>query len=504
MTTPSKTCVRRRVPSIDLEVDADAIAGLELRDAAQLRALEAVDDGAHGEEKAARAGSAARRAPHGSEAPPDRPARARDCSRRHSRIRAWWPLTAARRAPSSRATPPGACSAGTRARRSSAALKDSSTRRLLVPERARAACAAPCRRRPSPPARRRPARSGRSRARRCRSARRCARRSPRSARTAASASGSAASSLDAARRRAGARPGSSAITRRALAQRDRDRRRSARAAPPRRRRRAAPSRRRRRTACRRPGRPAAACARGSRRTPASSPSASALRDVALGAEPVEPVREEREDVDLHGYSPRNARSTSIRRAATSTTRIASRHQRHEQLAAVRRARPRAPRTTAARASAAPSPPRRSPSTTAQPSSSCAQYSPSLERRRVGAAAPRAARRAAPPRPRAPACALEPQDRARGGAGAALDPRGRAVDAAARRPASSSRASGRVTWKRAVEPVRAADPARPRAALAPPAHSTMSTARGGCPSTAAALTTVRSACAVRPPRPMTWP
>jgi hypothetical protein len=39
MTTPS-------------EVDPHAVAGGELRDAAQLRALEAVDHGAHGKEKA--------------------------------------------------------------------------------------------------------------------------------------------------------------------------------------------------------------------------------------------------------------------------------------------------------------------------------------------------------------------------------------------------------------------------------------------------------------------
>src|SRR5215211_7856411 len=38
----------------DLEVDTDAIAGLEGGDASELRALEAVDDGAHGEENAAR------------------------------------------------------------------------------------------------------------------------------------------------------------------------------------------------------------------------------------------------------------------------------------------------------------------------------------------------------------------------------------------------------------------------------------------------------------------
>src|SRR5918994_720540 len=38
----------------DLEVDADPVAGLEGGDAAELRALQAVDDGAHGEENAAR------------------------------------------------------------------------------------------------------------------------------------------------------------------------------------------------------------------------------------------------------------------------------------------------------------------------------------------------------------------------------------------------------------------------------------------------------------------
>src|SRR4051812_40523156 len=37
----------------DLEVHLDAVAGLEARDAAQLGALEAVDDGAHGEKRAA-------------------------------------------------------------------------------------------------------------------------------------------------------------------------------------------------------------------------------------------------------------------------------------------------------------------------------------------------------------------------------------------------------------------------------------------------------------------
>ena len=52
------------------------------------------------------------------------------------------------------------------------------------------------------------------------------------------------------------------------------------------------------------------------------------------------------------------------------------HQRHEQLRAVRRGRPRAPRRSAARSCAARSRPTTSPSTTAQPSRSRAQNSPS--------------------------------------------------------------------------------------------------------------------------------
>ena len=58
----------------DLEVDADAVAGLEVGDAAQLRALEAVDDGAHGEEEPRADGSSSlARAAHGSEPPGRRP-----------------------------------------------------------------------------------------------------------------------------------------------------------------------------------------------------------------------------------------------------------------------------------------------------------------------------------------------------------------------------------------------------------------------------------------------
>src|SRR5262245_48666583 len=46
----------------DLEVDLDSVAGLEPGNAAQLRAFEAVDDGAHGEKRAACQGGAAERA----------------------------------------------------------------------------------------------------------------------------------------------------------------------------------------------------------------------------------------------------------------------------------------------------------------------------------------------------------------------------------------------------------------------------------------------------------
>ena len=71
----------------DLEVDLDAVPGLEAGDAAQLRALEGVDDGAHGVRKAAR-GWASRAVDHGS-GPSGRAAvTARAATHR---TRAWWP-----------------------------------------------------------------------------------------------------------------------------------------------------------------------------------------------------------------------------------------------------------------------------------------------------------------------------------------------------------------------------------------------------------------------------
>src|SRR5262245_59505779 len=66
----------------DLEVDLDAVTRLEAGNAAQLCALERVDNGAH---DVGIRGS--RAAGHGSGPPP----RCRDCSRRHSSMRAWCP-----------------------------------------------------------------------------------------------------------------------------------------------------------------------------------------------------------------------------------------------------------------------------------------------------------------------------------------------------------------------------------------------------------------------------
>ena len=100
----------------------------------------------------------------------------------------------------------------------------------------------------------------------------------------------------------------------------------------------------------------------------SWPPASALRDVALVAEPVEPLGEQRDDVDLHpsaasGPVTRPARSRARcrrgrrgrRRSAARRRRRADRvaDQRHEQRRRRPAARPRAPRTTAAAAAARP-------------------------------------------------------------------------------------------------------------------------------------------------------
>src|SRR4051812_2031988 len=71
----------------DLEGDPGPGAGSELRDAAELRPLQTVDDGAHWREKPAKRKGPRGAAAYGSEAPPPSAPRARACSRRHCRMR---------------------------------------------------------------------------------------------------------------------------------------------------------------------------------------------------------------------------------------------------------------------------------------------------------------------------------------------------------------------------------------------------------------------------------
>ena len=126
------------------------------------------------------------------------------------------------------------------------------------------------------------------------------------------------------------------------------------------------------------------------------------------------------------------------------------------------------------------------------------------RPRPASARPRAARaaaRRAAPRPRVRSDGAG----RRAGSGGRRCPRGAATSVA--RPhetlgaadAQQLRRRRRSTWKRAVEPVRAADPAGVQELSG---QSTMSTSTRRPSRTAAAFTTVRSAFAVRPPRPMT--
>ena len=77
-----------------LEVDADAVAGLELRDPAQLRALEVVDDGAHGKESARENEGQRSRAARlmVADAGGSQPRPARGCARGATvPISSWWP-----------------------------------------------------------------------------------------------------------------------------------------------------------------------------------------------------------------------------------------------------------------------------------------------------------------------------------------------------------------------------------------------------------------------------
>ena len=161
--------------------------------------------------------------------------------------------------------------------------------------------------------------------------------------------------------------------------------------------------------------------------------------------------------------------------STDADRVA--HHRDEQLAAVRRARPRAPRTTAAAASAAPRPRAARRRTTAQPSSSCAQYSPASSAGARSAGTDRAARRAAPRPPRGP------RGPRAGGSAARRVPARRSIrarppvdqDLVAPARAAARRAASRGTSRRARAGAR---PARPRTSRLIPRCRR---GRGGCPS-----------------------
>ena len=94
-------------------------------------------------------------------------------------------------------------------------------------------------------------------------------------------------------------------------------------------------------------------------------------DVALGAEPVEPVREEREDVNPHRGTPgRRRRGGRGRRARGSRRRPSAPAARCR-----RRARPRAPRRSGSSSIRRTVPTAVAPSVTARPSNSCAHHSP---------------------------------------------------------------------------------------------------------------------------------
>ena len=275
---PSKTWVRRRVPSTTWKWTRTRSPGANRGTPLQLALLDALDDRAHGLSMGADAGQPAahagtrrglaektrdRRAAQPANvaealSSPASAARRRLCSSRHSRTAGVVARRAGPRAPPSPGRWPAACSADTRARRSSASEKDSSTALSASPERAgqlaehgvgdhhRRQLAAR-----EHVAADRDGSVGEVLAR-------PARRRPRSGRRAAPACGSAASS--AASASSSWRPdGASSAT----AARRRGRRRRRPRAPRRRRRPAAPFPRRRRRASRRPGRRRAASCRGS-------------------------------------------------------------------------------------------------------------------------------------------------------------------------------------------------------------------------------------------------
>src|SRR5918994_1710688 len=157
----------------------------------------------------------------------------------------------------------------------------------------------------------------------------------------------------------------------------------------------------------------------------------------------DPVAPRSGDEHERAHSPRKDRFTSMRRARTSTERIASR--------TIGTSRSGAPSRATSSASHDGSgsirrttPTRRSPSITAQPASSCAQYSPSSSGGGAAAGAPSGGPRRgpAPPRPAWPAR----RRIGRSGVPAVRStPPGRPSSSSSSRPASS-RTSGRVTWK----------------------------------------------------------
>src|SRR4051794_23041000 len=99
----------------DLEVDLEAVARLEAGDAAQLRALEGVDDGAHGQKTSTGADPPRKRRPMVADplGPPARGGGPAPAARRGAAPGGRGP---GRPAPSSRASPPGACSGDTQDR----------------------------------------------------------------------------------------------------------------------------------------------------------------------------------------------------------------------------------------------------------------------------------------------------------------------------------------------------------------------------------------------------
>ena len=90
-TTPSKTCVRRRVPSMTWKWTRRRSPAWKRGTRAELRALEAVDDRAHGREKFRAAGLTNERAEGRAAYFSGPSARRRLSASRHSRTRAWWP-----------------------------------------------------------------------------------------------------------------------------------------------------------------------------------------------------------------------------------------------------------------------------------------------------------------------------------------------------------------------------------------------------------------------------